>query len=276
MSRPWMPLYVADYIADTRRLTTIEHGAYLLLIMEYWRKHCLPRDEALLQAIVGMSDDQWMASRDVIRSFFTIQRGAWNHKRVDKELQDADFKYEKRAAAGRKGGLKRLSNATSNATSNASSDDLAMLNQPQPQHTKEDSKEKIRKKEKPQNPKKSVVEVLKTVLNEKTAQDVIDHRKAKRAPLTPRAAELLVAAFRDHGEPELAAEAMIVNGWQGFKPEWITNRERIGSNGHQRPITAFNRPSMREHILDADRKVRAAEKRLSELKSQPRITENGE
>jgi len=34
---PYIQLYVADYLADTIHLETDEHGAYLLIIMNYWQ-----------------------------------------------------------------------------------------------------------------------------------------------------------------------------------------------------------------------------------------------
>lgn len=42
MKRPWMPLYIGDFIADTAHLSAEETGAYILLIMHYWvHEDCL-------------------------------------------------------------------------------------------------------------------------------------------------------------------------------------------------------------------------------------------
>jgi len=101
-----MPLYIGDYLADTRHLTTIQHGAYLLLIMHYWQRGELPADHESLKRIVGLhgvdGENQWRSICKAIAPFFDEN---WRHKRIDAELKKSREISEKRAMSGRKGGL---------------------------------------------------------------------------------------------------------------------------------------------------------------------------
>ena len=100
MNRPWMPLYVADYLADTAHLNAAQSGAYLHLIMHYWQKGSLPRDDAQLAAIARMSPSEWKRARSIVAAFF---QDGWTHRRIDRELAEADDKYRRRSVAGKKG-----------------------------------------------------------------------------------------------------------------------------------------------------------------------------
>lgn len=97
-ARPFMPLYVADYLADTSHLRTIEHGAYLLLICHYWRTGGLPTDDAALARIARMTGAEWRKVRPAIATLF---QDGWKHKRIEFELSEA----ARISAAGRTGGL---------------------------------------------------------------------------------------------------------------------------------------------------------------------------
>jgi uncharacterized protein YdaU (DUF1376 family) len=97
----WMPLYVGDYLRDTSRLSTIQHGAYLLLICDYWVNGPLPDDDALLAAIVRAPLAEWQRHiRPRIAPFFKVLEGRWQHKRIDAELAKASARYNQRVNAG--------------------------------------------------------------------------------------------------------------------------------------------------------------------------------
>lgn len=73
MSHAWMPLYVADYLADTGHLSTVEHGAYMLLIMHQHRFGDLPEDDEKWRRVARMSSLDWAFSRDTIKALFVDQ-----------------------------------------------------------------------------------------------------------------------------------------------------------------------------------------------------------
>lgn len=95
-NRAWMPLHIADYLADTGHLTATEHGAYLLMIMHYWQNGSLPANERVIARIAKLTAEQWEDSRDILAMLFGP---GWSHKRIDAELSKADDIIGKRKAA---------------------------------------------------------------------------------------------------------------------------------------------------------------------------------
>ncbi len=104
MKRPWMPLYVGDYLAKTGHLTTIQHGAYLLLILHYWSNSGLPTTDKELMAIARLTVEEWATNCHTLSQFF--DRG-WRHTRIDNELAKAKRIAETRSLSGLKGAWKR-------------------------------------------------------------------------------------------------------------------------------------------------------------------------
>lgn len=122
----FFPLYIGDYRRDTARLTTLEHGAYLLIIMDYWVNGPPPDDDQILARVAGLPNDAWSNARSSLASFFHIADGVWRHKRIDHERNRAKASKNKAvskaktAANARWAGKKHApSIAPSNARSNA-------------------------------------------------------------------------------------------------------------------------------------------------------------
>jgi hypothetical protein len=81
--------------------------------------------------------------------------------------------------------------------------------------------------------------ILETVLTAARAGDVLDHREIIGAPLTRRAAELLVGKLAEAPDPNAAADMMISRGWRGFDVKWGGPPQRQGAIASQ-PQPTFN------------------------------------
>ncbi|MFL0356686.1 YdaU family protein [Erythrobacter sp. GH1-10] len=116
----WMPIYVGDYLASTQRLSTVQHGAYFLLRLDYWKNGPPPDDDDILARITRLSIEDWRQIRPTIERFFEVERGQWLSEQLDKELKEARENRKKRqskarAAAKARWGKESASNSSSNA-----------------------------------------------------------------------------------------------------------------------------------------------------------------
>ena len=129
----WMPFYIGDYLGDTQRLTTEQHGAYLLLILDYWRNGPAPDDDAVLMQITKLDKVGWKRCRPALSRLFQIADDEWRHKRIDKELAKAKANAERRSEKASKAAQARWGDSSGDATSNAPSMPQALLGECPPQ-----------------------------------------------------------------------------------------------------------------------------------------------
>ena len=108
-STPWMPFYPADYLADTRRLTTEQHGAYLLLLMDSWSSGALPDDDAVLARVAGLDAESWARARQALAGYFEIANGKWVHARIEREREHAQAYAQASSSRGKKAATARWS-----------------------------------------------------------------------------------------------------------------------------------------------------------------------
>jgi len=122
----WMPLHIGDYLADTGHLRTIEHGAYFLLLMQYWRTGPLPDDDIRLASIARLSRREWAEAAPTIRAMFTPDNGVLRQKRADHERAKASELSDKRRqiAEARWGAKPKQNNSKSNAIAHAKAEQL--------------------------------------------------------------------------------------------------------------------------------------------------------
>ncbi|WP_252363484.1 YdaU family protein, partial [Escherichia coli] len=82
---PYMQLYIADYLADTMHLSAEEHGAYLLLMFNYWQTG-KPIPKNRLAKIARLTNERWADVEPSLREFFHDNGDEWVHLRIEEDL----------------------------------------------------------------------------------------------------------------------------------------------------------------------------------------------
>jgi uncharacterized protein YdaU (DUF1376 family) len=116
---PFMPLWVADFMAKTSDLDAKEAGAYLLILMTLWtRGGTLPDDQKKLQRVARVGRD-WPKVWDAISHYFRFENGQISQDRLTEELHKANMKREVNAHAGARGGRAKALKTNEQALANA-------------------------------------------------------------------------------------------------------------------------------------------------------------
>ena len=111
-SLPYMQLYVSDYLADTAHLTAQQHGAYMLLLMNYWQKgRALDNTNDRLQYVARLTPEEWEANKEILAEFFVLEGDIWWHSRIELDLEKVREKSIKASANGKRSVSNRSANA---------------------------------------------------------------------------------------------------------------------------------------------------------------------
>ena len=219
-------------LAGMAELSLRQRGAYnSLLDLLYSRDGNVPDDDARVARMISCHWREWATIKTelIAAGKVWVEDGKLCAKRVQDTIKEAtDFSQEQSRKAS-SGWQKRQNNNENNEPQMP----LGNASTPTPTPTKQPSVDA-------QAPEPSPKQILMSALDEETADAVIKHRKAKRAPITTAlAARGLVKAFLEYpGGPLEAATMMVTNGWTGFKRDyWDKGQPRGSPTG--RPLTGL-------------------------------------
>lgn len=94
------------YERDTSRLRMLEHGAYMVLLREYYTTQAplVANVQQLMYVCRAITEDECAAVEQVLAQFFVLKDDGYHNERCDEEIARANELCEKRQVAGHKGG----------------------------------------------------------------------------------------------------------------------------------------------------------------------------
>lgn len=203
---PALPLLTDAYLADTRHLTTVQHGAYLLMLIVAWRSpDCsLPNDDTYLARITGLDRRTWMRNKDTMLAFWRLtEQQKWVQGRLLDERNYVEQVRSKNAQAGRASALKRKNRGPTSVQPKGHQKATPTLT---PTHR--DSGTRVPSS--PAAPPEWMPVDAWLAFKEM--------RKVSKAPMTPKAEELAIAKlarFREQGHDVAAIlNKSTINNWK--------------------------------------------------------------
>ena len=197
------------YARDTRHLCLLEHGAYVVLLREYYvtQAPLVANVQQLMYVCRAITTSEQEAVQSVLSKFFVLQDDGFHHERCDEEIARASQLCQKRHLAGHKGG-------EANAKRLLKREDKI----------REEVNTKSKAKATP--PSGDVPEWIPR----QDWQDFVEMRKKIRAPLTPAAQTIAINTLaklqaKGHNPAEILQQS-VMHSWRGlFEP-------RSGTNGN--------------------------------------------
>lgn len=228
---PALPLWTDAYLGDTTHLTTIEHGAYLLLLFTAWRTptYDLPDDDHMLARFCRLTDGQWHRIRPTIMAYWKLKNGRWFNGRLLDERDAVRRKVAQRSDAGKASALKRLNRMSTDVQRN--SDETS---------TSKATPTTITSKKEKAAPSAQLF-VLPDFIPGPAWDDFMEMRRKARKPATERAKALLARSLEKlmvaGADPAEILNQSTVNGWTDIYP--LKNKEngngkRNGKSAHDK------------------------------------------
>lgn len=198
--------HIGDFVRDTARLTDSQCMAYLrLLWMYYDTEKPLPNDPEGLAFQVGSNDQD---VRLILKHYFENDGDLYRHKRCDKEIGVFKEKSEKAA----KSANARWNNAKAMRTHTERIANERVLDANQEPRTNNQIK-------------KATAVAAPDGVSSEVWDSFVQHRKVKKAPITPIVMHSIQEQARLAGWTlENALKEICIRGWQSFKAEWVAKR----------------------------------------------------
>ena len=231
--------HIGDYKSHTHHLNLIEDLAFRRLL-DYYYLHESPIKQRDIARQIGMRDNE-QEVLSILSEFFVSTDAGFINPRADEEIA----KYRKFSEDGKKGAAKRWhKDANGEAISPPNAPPMATNNQEPITNNHKPKKEKATVVATPDGVSQSVWDDFKTL------------RKAKKAPITQRAVDGIIAEANKAGwSLEQALTECVVRGWQSFKAEWVADKPKLVNRFDVATTTVPSKPGRDPALvkLDQDR-----------------------